>query len=476
MFLGCRRTQRESGHLPFPGRAHDAKTRSRYVTDCLSAALLCHIQPALRSKAGRTRPSRRGNGSSICCRIRTSTSATRTCRPRWSGSSGRTSTRRWNLCRKTADYPPGARFKWNAEVLWAVDSYLRKAPPEKQQRLIDAIRAGQVGLDALYGNELTGLCRPEELLRLMQWGDAIGRRCGVKVESAMISDVPGYTWGIVPAMAQAGVKYFSIGPNYVRPHRPDHDRLGRQAVLLARPRRPAQGPLLGSVHGLCAWAIHRQYKLDQRLAGAPRATGEERLSLRHRAIALERRRRQRPARCDAARRGEELEREARLSQAGHRHHQPRCSASSRSATPTRFPVVSGDFTPYWEDGAGSSARETAINRTAAERLVQAETLSAMLDPQQYPAEQFSDAWRNVILYDEHTWGAYNSITEPDKPFVKDQWKIKQAFALDGDAQSRKLLATVLARRDRAARRPRAVDVFNTSSLAADRSGRAVARR
>ena len=43
----------------------------------------------------------------------------------------------------------------------------------------------------------------------------------------------------------------------------------------------------------------------------------------------------------------------------------------------------------------------------------------------------------MILYDEHTWGAYNSITEPDKPFVKDQWKIKQAFALDGDAQSQR---------------------------------------
>ena len=36
----------------------------------------------------------------------------------------------------------------------------------------------------------------------------------------MISDVPGYTWGIVSAMAQAGVKYFSIGPNY-------RDRIGR---------------------------------------------------------------------------------------------------------------------------------------------------------------------------------------------------------------------------------------------------------
>ncbi len=29
----------------------------------------------------------------------------------------------------------------------------------------------------------------------------------------MITDVPGYTWGIVPAFAHSGVKYFSIGPN-----------------------------------------------------------------------------------------------------------------------------------------------------------------------------------------------------------------------------------------------------------------------
>ena len=39
----------------------------------------------------------------------------------------------------------------------------------------------------------------------------------------MISDVPGYTWGIVPALAQAGVKYFSIGPN-------GGERLGRTIV------------------------------------------------------------------------------------------------------------------------------------------------------------------------------------------------------------------------------------------------------
>ena len=106
-------------------------------------------------------------------------------------------------------------------------------------------------LDALYGNELTGLCRPEELLRLMQWGDMLGRRCGVKVDSAMISDVPGYTWGIVSAMTQAGVKYFSIGPNYADRKGRTMSTWDRQAVLLDRPRRRAQGPVLGSVHGLC---------------------------------------------------------------------------------------------------------------------------------------------------------------------------------------------------------------------------------
>ena len=59
------------------------------------------------------------------------------------------------LARATQDYPEGARFRWNAEVLWAVESYLKQATPEKREQLIEAVRRGWVGLDALYGNELT---------------------------------------------------------------------------------------------------------------------------------------------------------------------------------------------------------------------------------------------------------------------------------------------------------------------------------
>ncbi|UCG59631.1 MAG: hypothetical protein JSU70_08955, partial [Phycisphaerales bacterium] len=131
----------------------------------------------------------------------------------------------------------------------------------------------------------------------------------------------------------------------------------------------------------------------------------------------------------------------------------------------QIPTARGDFTPYWEDGAASSARETSLNRDAAERLVQAETMWAMLNPGGYPADEFRQAWRNTILYDEHTWGSWNSISDPEGNFTKGQWKIKQAFALDADVQSHKLLRSAVASRSGTARAVTAVDVFNTSSWA-----------
>jgi len=105
----------------------------------------------------------------------------------------------------------------------------------------------------------------------------------------------------------------------------------------------------------------------------------------------------------------------------------------------KIPSFKGDLTPYWEDGAASSARETAMNRNSADRLVQAEALFALRRSATFPAADFDDAWRNVLLYSEHTWGAFCSVSDSEKPFTLDQWAIKQAFALDADRQSRQLI-------------------------------------
>jgi hypothetical protein len=106
----------------------------------------------------------------------------------------------------------------------------------------------------------------------------------------------------------------------------------------------------------------------------------------------------------------------------------------------RLPIRRGDWTPYWEDGAGSSARETAMNRASADRMTQAETVWALRAPASWPAAAADAAWKKVLLYTEHTWGAWNSISKPEEPFVKDQWTIKRGYAEEADWLSRKLLA------------------------------------
>lgn len=360
------------------------------------------------------------------------------------------------VARRSADYPEGSRFKWNVEVLWAVDSYLRNAPFDKQRQFLEAVKSGWVGLQALYGNELTGLCRPEELLRLTSFAQSLSQRAGVPIESAMITDVPGYTWGMVPAFSHSGVKYFSIAPN-------GGDRIGR--TIAAWGDKPFWwiGPsgnekLLVWMTGTGYYQVFRSPEKLMNYLGDLEAKNYpyDFVQVRH---------------ClgDNGAPDENFPEQVKTWNETHAFPKLVIATSEEMfhAFEERYgdkiPRVSGDFTPYWEDGAASSARETALNRWAADRLVQAETLWAMLAPRQYPAADFAEAWRNVVLYDEHTWGAHNSISEPDLPFVKSQWAIKQANALDADRQSRDLLERAKATRAAAGAGVESVDVFNTTS-------------
>ncbi|MGQ9605631.1 MAG: polysaccharide lyase family protein [Thermogutta sp.] len=354
---------------------------------------------------------------------------------------------------RSADYPADARFKWNVEVLWAVDSYLRQADEAHKEAFLKAVREGVIGLDALYGNELTALCRPEELARLVDFAERLSRDYGLTIDSAMISDVPGYTWGLMSVFGQAGIKYFSIGPN--GGHRIGHtlrawgDRAfrwqspdGKHQVLCWVPRRGYWRGFLGGDQLL-------DYLSDLQNSDYP----YDLVQLRH---------------CMGDNAPPDVAVSDYVKDWNTRFAYPRLVISTCSRMMRDFearygdsiPTVSGDFTPYWEDGAASSALETAMNRDSAERLSQAEALWAVLQPQAYPDEAFYQAWRNVLLYDEHTWGAHNSITEPDSEFAQSQWAIKRQFAVDGDQQSRALLAAAV--QGLAADSPSsAVEVFNS---------------
>jgi len=126
-----------------------------------------------------------------------------------------------------------------------------------------------------------------------------------------------------------------------------------------------------------------------------------------------------------------------------------------------LPVVRGDYTPYWEDGCASTSEATSLCRIGCERMVQAQALFAMLRPGAFPAGAFDAAWTDLIMYDEHTWGAHCSISQPDDPFTIHQDEYKQAYARRGHRAAAELVE--LAVEENAVAEPLAIDVFNTAS-------------
>jgi hypothetical protein len=84
---------------------------------------------------------------------------------------------------------------------------------------------------------------------------------------------------------------------------------------------------------------------------------------------------------------------------------------------TQLATVTGDGGPYWEDGVGSDAANTARDRNNQSRAVSAEelsTISTFLNPTlAVPRQLIDQMWTNLLLYAEHTWDSWDSISRPD---------------------------------------------------------------
>jgi alpha-mannosidase len=364
--------------------------------------------------------------------------------------------------RRTADYPAGARFIWNVEVLWAADLYLHRLSEPQRVEFLEAVKKGQVVLNGMYLNELTGLCRPEELIRLFRFSTELAQRTGVPIDTAMTSDVPGQTWGTVTAMAHAGIRYFSTAPNYF-------DRIG--TILREWENKPFYWAGPDGRSKVLVWIPFWGYALSHRYGRmSPELVGDLYDGLERRGYPFD------IAYVRWSGHGDnavpdpvicEFVRDWNAKYTGP-HFIISGASEAFHAFEQRYgkqlPVVRGDWTPYWEDGAGSSALETALNRASSDRLAQAETLFAMLKPSAYPAAAFAEAWNRVLLYSEHTWGAWCSVGEPERQETTEQWEIKKGYALAADGQSRELLAAALALPHAEAGPPAgAVDVLNTLS-------------
>lgn len=377
-----------------------------------------------------------------------------------------------DLVKQTADYPQRSRYKWNAEISWVLDGYLKQASEKRKNMFIEAVKSGSIGIDALYGSTLTGIQREEELYHNTSFANKMIEEYGFDVQSAMITDVPGYTWGMVPSLSQTGINYFSIGPNHM-PHLPHGgaqvghtlETWGDIPFYWVSPSGKEKILFWMSTHGYSwfhSWSIgnishaggtavlnfldeleQQKYPYDmvqlRYNIGNDNGPPDPNMS-------------------------------AFFKEWNEKYEWPKFRIATTLEMMTAFedrykdqiPEASGDFTPYWEDGAASSATETAINRNTADRLLQAETLWAMNDSENYPADQIEEAWTNVVLFSEHTWGALQSKSDPDGEFTKKLWEVKKNFALDAQKVAEESIVAAVSR-PASSNEVEAIQVFNTLS-------------
>src|ERR1035437_5515927 len=89
-------------------------------------------------------------------------------------------------------------------------------------------------------------------------------------------------------------------------------------------------------------------------------------------------------------------------------------------------AITADFGPYWEDGYTADAAATALHRINQQRILSAEKIAsvpALLRPSIRPdSSQLASAWKNTLLFDEHTWTYVGATSKPES----DQSRIQLA--------------------------------------------------
>ena len=116
------------------------------------------------------------------------------------------------LARQLRERGGQERFVWTTGS-WLIYEYLEEAAPAQRAEMEQAIAAGDIawhGLPCTFHSELLDPSLFRFGLSLSQKLDA---RFGKHTISAKMTDVPGHTRGIVPLLAEAGIRFLHIGVN-----------------------------------------------------------------------------------------------------------------------------------------------------------------------------------------------------------------------------------------------------------------------
>lgn len=350
-----------------------------------------------------------------------------------------------HACQATADNPDNAKFRWTVEHAWQLENYLKDRSQPQIDALAKCMRSDQIELQGTYDNDLFDLNSPEQMTRQLYEGTReFPAKFGVPVHTAIQDDVTGVTEQEIQLMAKAGIKLLLNGSNV------GHTARDQKTSTLYWATAPDGSKVLTFFAADAYPEAYNSYKLT----GPGTDAGVDALAASMLTSPL-----------------------AKLQAAGYpqsvyplmmfndnwapvttlpdlvekfdqRYSWPKLEVS----TPSRYyqdalaqgtsklPVVSGDYTGWWSDGAGSSAFETGEAEQAQARTTGAETLGSLATVEMPDPQRQSDvdsAYQNGELYSEHTWGS--AILNYDDP----EWPYKKEFADNAAKESTQAMTSVV---------------------------------
>jgi len=343
-----------------------------------------------------------------------------------------------DYCDLTDSFPEEARFRWTCETSWAVREYFRNRPEAQRQRLLMRMREGRIevaGMMFNYSDVVDETALAWQLLPLKLLKEA-----GAEVTTAMQNDVNGIGWCMPDLFQHTGVKYLVMGQHGHRAHIPfDKPTVFRwespsgKSLLAYRGEHYMHGNTLGLTSG-DAEAFRKN------LAAYLRSLEQnqypfDRISIQFSGYVTD----NSPPSLTAC---------EFVKQWNERYAWPKLRLSlardfmawADSLQPGQIETRRLAWPDWWTDGFGTAMNETKAARTVHADLTATTGLLALavLKGATVPSSLYTDieqCYDNLLLYDEHTFGAAESITEPMCENSVNQWNQKSAYIWSAVQQS-----------------------------------------
>lgn len=336
-----------------------------------------------------------------------------------------------DYCDQTDNYPKEAQFRWTCEAAWVVREYLKSRPKSQIDRLMQRIKEGRIEVTGMFFNfseivDETALAIQTQTLKYF-------KDQGIDVTTAMQNDVNGIGWCMIDLYKGTGVKYLTMGQHGHRAHVPFDkptsfwwESQSGNRLLAYRSEHYMHGNILsltsGSIDVFRANLTSYLNKLEAK--GYPYnktafqfsgyITDNSPPSIKA---------------CEIVKEWNE------------KYEWPKLKLSLASEfmiyleenESGDLPVKKKAWPDWWTDGFGSAFNATKASRITHSNMIanmgilsMAKLMGATLP--QGTNEAIISAFDELLFYDEHTFGAAESIRDPLSENSVLQWGQKSAYA------------------------------------------------